>query len=115
MVKTTTVYCGKKLVSFITIYTGGIYMTNKVRLSLISSTYGTYITQCVKNSTNFKGWQIHLNPKNTQLIGLNKGKTLIHQKGLLECLVVLKRLVKNLNTPTQINPPTPTQTVKQPK
>jgi len=90
-------------------------MTNKVRLVYIQNTYGVYITQMVKNPVSFKGWQIHLNPKNTQLIGLNKGKTLIHQKGLLECLVVLKRLVKNLNTPTQINPPTPTQTVKQPK
>ena len=115
MVKTTTVYCGKKLVSFITIYTGGIYMTNKVRLVYIQQTYGAFITQMVKNPTNFKGWQIHLNPKNPKLITLNGGKNIIHQKGLLECLVVLKRLVKNLNTPTQINPPTPTQTVKQPK
>ena len=90
-------------------------MTNKVRQAEMNKLYGNYIAELVKDSTKFKGWQIVINPKQVELVKLNGGKNVIHQKGLLECYVVLKRLVKNLNTPKAINPPTPTQTVKQPK
>jgi hypothetical protein len=90
-------------------------MTNKVRQAEMNKLYGNYIAELVKDSTKFKGWQIVINPKQVELVKLNGGKNVIHQKGLLECYVVLKRLVKNLNTPKAINQPTPTQTVKQPK
>ena len=99
------------------------FMTNEVRILEIRKLYGAYVSDMVKDSLTFKGWQIVLNPKNKELIELHRkssdGKSkdfkagVIHQKGLLECYVVLKRLVKNLNTPKAINAPTPTQTVKQ--
>ena len=98
-------------------------MTNKDRLVEIKKLYGAYVAEFRKDAQNFKGWQIVLSPKQVELIALHKKSIdpkskdvvpgVIHQKGLLECYVVLKRLVKNLNTPKAINAPTPTQTVKQ--
>lgn len=102
---------------------GGITMTNEVRLAEIKKLYGKFVIEFRKDPLTFKGWQIVLNPKVAGLVEAHK-KSLdpkakdqvagtIHQKGLLECYVVLKRIVKNLNTPKAINAPTPTQTVKQ--
>ena len=98
-------------------------MTNEVRRAEIMKLFGKFVKELRKDPLTFKGWQIVLNPKMPDLIEAHKKSLdpkakdqvagVIHQKGLLECYVVLKRIVKNLNTPKAINAPTPTQTVKQ--
>lgn len=95
-------------------------MTNEVRRAEMLKGFGSVIEAMVKDSTTFKGWKVVLKPSATKLIELNKVRLIaakvkdtpydtIHEKGLLECYVVLKRLAKQLNTNSTV---TPTETKK---
>lgn len=95
-------------------------MTNDVRRAEMMKGFGSVIQEMVKDSTTFKGWKVILKPSAKQLIELNKTRLVaakvkdtpydtIHEKGLLECYVVLKRLAKQLNTKSTV---TPTESTK---
>lgn len=87
---------------------GGKDMTNEVRRAEMLKLYGAVIKEMVKDSITFKGWKVVLKPTATELIERNRVRLAeakikdapdtIHEKGLLECYVVLKRLAKSLNS-----------------
>jgi len=95
-------------------------MTNEVRRAEMLKLYGAVIKEMVKDSITFKGWKVVLKPTATELIERNKVRLAeakikdtpvdtIHEKGLLECYVVLKRLAKSLNSTKPQATPTETK------
>lgn len=84
-------------------------MTNEVRkVEIKAAGLDKYleggVDGCKKALNGSKGWTMVLNPTATELIAANGGKNLINEKGLLECLTALKKLVKKVSTAQPVAP-----------
>lgn len=101
-------------------------MTNEVRLVEIKEAgldkyLAGGVEGCKKAFNGSKGWTMVLNPEAKELVAANGGKNLINEKGLLECLTALKRLVKKVSTAQPAAPvaapvaPVATEAVVEPK
>lgn len=80
-------------------------MTNEVRLATIQKDFADYLlggtNGCKKATGDLKGWIMQLNPEHPNyaaLVVANGGKDVINEKGLLECLTVLRKIVKATQT-----------------
>lgn len=87
-------------------------MTNEVRLATIQKDFADYLlggtNGCKKATGDLKGWTMQLNPEHPNyaaLVAANGGKDLINEKGLLECLTTLRKIIKATQPRTPVLKP----------